>query len=344
MGKYMSGNVEQKNMELIKDFLFNRCANEPTLFPRKICGVNFTDYQEDIFADVWSYDKVAVKSCNGSGKSHVSGNLALTFCYTIKKSIIITTAPTARQVEKLIWKEIRSSHRQAGLILAEYGIKDGLWGDLMPKAPELRLLGDEWCILGVATNDPDKLVGFHSDNILIIIDEAAGVHPDIFSTIEDGILASGRRARMLMIGNPTNSEGYFYDTFKNPIGTKTHTISCFITPNFKKFGLTFEDFEKDDDMWLIKIGLTEKDAKIYHDLKHPKYLEVKENLENLLPCSYLIKPQKVYNMLMKYGKDSRIFRARALGEFPLEGTDSLIPMSWIEKSNELYLDQMALTA
>ena len=47
------------------------------------------------------------------------------------------------------------------------------------------------------------------------------------------------------------------------------------------------------------MGLTEKEARIYHDLKHPRYLEVKNKLDEANePTTYLIKPQKVFAMLL----------------------------------------------
>ena len=343
----MSSDAENIRLKRLKQWLLNECNKQPQLFTDSLLGVKLEPYQAKIFDSVWSYDKTAVKSCNGSGKSFTSGQIALAFCYTHRNAIVITTAPTARQVEKLIWKEIRSSFADASKIVKTLGVGlPQLWGDLMPKACELHLYGDKWCILGVSTNDPDKLVGFHSDYILVIIDEAAGVHPDIFSTIDDGILASGKKARMLMIGNPTNSDGVFYDTFRSPPpATNLMTISCFDTPNFTRYGLAFEDFAQDDDLWLIKMGLTEHEAKIYHDIKHPRYIEIKNRLDEANePTTYLIKPQKVHAMLMKYGKDSRIFRARALGEFPLEGMDSLIPISWIERSNEMWKERLKVPA
>ena len=73
-----------------------------------------------------------------------------------------------------------------------------------------------WYIVGRTipkdTNDKlgDVLSGFHSGNLLFIIDEASGVADAVFAGLE-GSMAQ-QAAYALLVGNPTRPDGYFYNS------------------------------------------------------------------------------------------------------------------------------------
>jgi hypothetical protein len=58
--------------------------------------------------------------------------------------------------------------------------------------------------------NPEALQGFHSVNILFLIDEASGVPEEVYVVAEGALSSEG--AYVLMAGNPTRTQGYFYDT------------------------------------------------------------------------------------------------------------------------------------
>jgi len=180
------------------------------------------DDQLDICYAIRDFDRVTVKSGNGPGKTAVAARIVLWYLYCFHPSIVITTAPTGRQVEKLLWGEIRATYKTSKLDLG---------GELF--RTELRI-DDEWYAVGFSTDEPDKFQGFHSPHILIVVDEACGVEEQIFEAIE-GILTS-TKAKLLLIGNPTNSNTYFGRTHLHPResrGWRKLHINCWNTPNVK---------------------------------------------------------------------------------------------------------------
>ena len=267
----------------------------PHWFINNILNIDLWEKQQSIIDDIFKYDMVSIKSCHASGKTFMSAAIILAFLYLYEDSIVLSTAPTFRQVKKLIWTDLRK-------IYAHTNIKLG--GDLLPKSPDL-YINDKWYALGLSTDEPDRFQGFHAPNILIIVDEANGVYDDIYYAI-DGIMASGN-AKLLLDGNPTNPEGYFFDSFKAS-DFKKHTISAFDTPNFRYFDIKPKDF--DDNTW-------------------------KEKRTTPLPRSYLINPYWAYDKYLRWGKDSSLYLSRVLGEFPTEGSNTLIPLSWIEKAMKI---------
>jgi hypothetical protein len=73
-----------------------------------------------------------------------------------------------------------------------------------------------WFAVSRTSNKQENLQGFHGDNILVLCDEASGVAMPVFEVIE-GILTNadehGQEAKLLMAGNPTQTNGEFYNSF-----------------------------------------------------------------------------------------------------------------------------------
>ena len=176
--------------------------------------------QREILKAIQTHRLVAVRSCNGSGKTYAAALATIWWLMAHEEAIVITTGPSERQVKELLWREIRAVYQQNQRIIGG-------------KITATRLeLSNKRFAYGFSTNTAERFQGFHNENILIIVDEASGVHEFIFDAIT-GSMSSGN-AKMLMIGNPTTLAGTFYDAFhKNRKHWKTIHISAFDTPNFK---------------------------------------------------------------------------------------------------------------
>jgi hypothetical protein len=192
-----------------------RCSQDPVFFLREILGVNPWEKQEDIICSVRDNDNTCVASGHGVGKTFISACTTLWFLCTHYQSRVITTAPTNRQVESILWAEIWNLYKNARVPLG---------GRLLKTALNLE---EKWFALGLSTDDPDRFQGHHAEHLLLVMDEAPGVDPKIYEAAQ-GILTS-RGAKSLLIGNPTSSSGPFFDCFKNKLWTPFH-ISCYDSP------------------------------------------------------------------------------------------------------------------
>lgn len=182
------------------------------------------DKMVDIANSVQDNKFTAVKACHSSSKTFTAARIALAFLFTHYPSTVITTAPTAKQVGEVLWREIRAAH--AGAKIPMGGVITKMKLDLDPK----------WFALGFSTR-PDTVTqqatafqGYHNKYVLIILDEAAGIATEIWEAI-DSLMASGN-CRLLAIGNPTSCKGEFPRCFKDAKYNKI-TISVFDTPNYK---------------------------------------------------------------------------------------------------------------
>lgn len=265
----------------------------PPFFNEWILGGSFWSKQEEIILSVRDNRYTTVRACHDVGKTYIASRTALWFLYSHPQSIVVTTAPTMRQVENLLWRELRAAHESSRQPLGGEPLKTRL--DIAP----------DWYAIGASSGDPDKLQGFHaaSGDILIIIDEAAGVNEDAFEAIE-GMMTS-EKARMLMIGNPTSDSGSFRASHHSwTYANKIH-ISVFDTPNFVENGI-----------------------KTVEDLAEAKLDKVD------IVSPYLVSPRWAQEKIDTWGIDSPMFQARVLGNFPSQSVNTIIPLNYLELAYE----------
>jgi phage terminase large subunit len=218
------------------DQVQSRAKRDPVWWTKTWLGIRLWSKQRQVIESVRDNPRTAVRSCHGAGKTFTAADTALWFLTNFPNSRVITTAPTFRQVEKVLWQEIRKAHKASQIPLG---------GDLTLTQLKIK---DGWFAFGFSTDDPDAMQGQHAEYILVIMDEAPGVKPPIWEGAN--ALLTSEHSRLLTIGNPTAPIGPFANEFKSK-NTHTIKISAFDTPNFTKFGITLEDIA--DGSWEAKV-------------------------------------------------------------------------------------------
>ncbi len=206
--------IDDSSMEAV----LSHTQEDPLWFVENILGVNLWKKQKEIIRALWEFREVNVQSCNGSGKSYLAAAAALTYLHTYPGSTVITTAPTQRQIEEILWREIGKMHANAVVKLG---------GNLLNTALNI---DQNWFAIGVASDRPDSYQGFHASRMLVILDEACAVPETTWQALE-GCMSSPL-AKRLAIGNPTDSTTRFFrETRRRSKGVKNFVISAFDTPN-----------------------------------------------------------------------------------------------------------------
>lgn len=269
--------------------VFKKAQKDPVYFSQEILGDKLWGMQKEIMKSIAKKD-TTVASCHGAGKSFTAARIVAHQVGCFPSTIGITTAPTGRQVRKILWKEIRTAHKNSNFDLG---------GRMLVKEWQL---DDDWFAFGFSTDDTDQFQGFHAKRILVVVDEAAGVSEEIYNGI-DGVL-SGDNCRLLLIGNPTSLSGRFYQTHKKSNLMNEYnrfSISAFDTPNFTEFNITYEDII--NDTWNKKI-------------------------DDELPYPQLVTPSWVAKRYKSWGPDSPLFQAKVLGKFPENAEDTIVPIHY----------------
>ena len=205
-------------LKVHRDKLLNwweELKQDPIYYSKEILKTELWEKEKEILQALKDYKEVSVKSCHASGKTFTAA-IAVHWWLAKEDSIVITTAPTFRQVKEILWREIRSAV-----------IGKGIYPEATILDTQINLR-DKWFALGLSTDRPDQFQGFHSANLLVVVDEASGVTQEIYEAI-DGLSPT----KILLIGNPLKNEGRFADSFKNTLVHKI-TISAFDTPNVKE--------------------------------------------------------------------------------------------------------------
>lgn len=180
--------------------------------------------QREIIRSTLTHPRIAVKAAHGVGKTFLAARIAnYHMVHASDGAMLVTTAPTFRQVQDLLWREMRRAYRASvyrGTPIAPQGpASRGPRWVIDPEEPENRLC------FGVASANPDNLQGYHDRQIIAIIDEAASVEDWVWEQ-----LLSFKPTLLLAIGNPTDPESQFARCFDSE-RWQCHTIKAFDAPN-----------------------------------------------------------------------------------------------------------------
>lgn len=200
----------------------DRYRENPVAYAHDVLGVQTWSAQDDILKAMTAHRaRVAVRSGQKVGKSKVAAFLALWFYDTHEDARVVVTAPTSRQVDTIFWREIKRHVRRSAQPI------DGRIGELARTGLKA---DDQREIVGFTATEAESVAGVSGKNLLYIVDEASGVSREIFDAIE-GNRASAA-AKILLISNPTRTEGTFFDAFHGKKEFyKTFTVSAEQTPN-----------------------------------------------------------------------------------------------------------------
>ena len=215
--------------------LRSRWATDPVAYVRERIGVNPSS-QQLVLLNAIAEDgsKVTVRSGHGTGKTAGLAWAIAWFLETRDFSRVPCTAPTASQLRDVLWAELSLWARFADRTSEARGDPRAFWFSTL-----FRILTDrvtdrgrpsEWFAVARTSskNNPDALQGFHAGDVrlnvdgelvqgdggadplgrlMFVVDEASGVPDEVFQVAEGALSSHG--ARLLMVGNPVRSTGYF---------------------------------------------------------------------------------------------------------------------------------------
>jgi hypothetical protein len=206
------------------DFV-TRYHSAPAAFVEEVLGVTPDPWQKRLLELLAAGErKISVRSGHGTGKSTVASWAMLWYMLTRVPVKVVVTAPTASQLFDALFGECR---RWAKLLPPAVGELLEIKSDRI----ELKASPEESFISARTSRaeQPDALQGIHAEYVLLVVDEAPGVSEAVFESA--GGSMSGHNATTLLLGNPTRTKGYFYDTFYRLSSEwKNLHVSCLDSP------------------------------------------------------------------------------------------------------------------
>jgi len=86
---------------------------DPASWIQRVTGAEPWSRQEEILKELFRSRRLVVRSANAVGKSWTAAQAVVLFATHFRPAVVVTTAPTFRQVRDIIWREIRKTWRAA---------------------------------------------------------------------------------------------------------------------------------------------------------------------------------------------------------------------------------------
>ena len=265
------------------DKLMAEYKHYPEKFLREILTMDPTEQQIGVIrAFAGRNAHLSIKSCHGAGKSGLVAGLLIHSLFFFGEVKIGVSAPTGKQVRDIIFAEVRLWLAKAPPWWANQikVTRDSIrWIDNKGNPGNREAL----CRTSRPEN-PEALAGLHSKNMLLLIDEASGMAEAVFPTIEGALSTEG--AKIILISNPTRTDGYFYKTHTdNEDGLwKTFTFSAYDSPLVEPSWIEYmaKKYGKDSDVFRVRVlgefpRNSENIYMIRHFVESAYYRDVKDD-------------------------------------------------------------------
>ena len=183
-----------------------RYRDDPVLFVKEVLGATPYAYQAEFLDALASGErKMSVRSGHGTGKSTTSSWAMLWYVLLRFPNKVVVTAPTSGQLFDALFAELKR------------------WiNELPPQLQVLLTVKSDRVELAAAPAEafisartsraetPEALAGVHSENVLLVVDEASGVPEKVFEAAAGSM--SGHSATTILLSNPTRSSGTFFES------------------------------------------------------------------------------------------------------------------------------------
>lgn len=199
--------------------------DRPVEFCTHVIGIKPDPWQREVLEDLASGTRlISIRSGHGTGKSTTLAMGCTWFACTRYPFKVVMTAPTAPQLFDALWAETKSMFRKLpAAIRPLFELKSDRI--VLLAAPE-----DGFISVRTSTKErPEALAGVHSENVLLIADEASAIPEEVFESAQGSM--SGHNAATVLTGNPTRLTGLFYRTHHELSDDwKTYHVSSMESP------------------------------------------------------------------------------------------------------------------
>lgn len=289
-----------------------RYRDDPVAFFREILGIEPWSRQIDVLEMLRDNNRVAWKSGRRVSKSNTDAGAGLWWYSSHPNARVILTAPTARQVDGILWREVGILRDESGRCVAcreqakagryvpapcEHSARiPGTIGKLARTGLEI---GHNE-IRGFTARDGEAFQGYAGPHMLFIADEASGVEQAIIDVIKGNLAGGGK---LLLTGNPTRNEGEFYDAF--------HTLK--------------RDMDDPESIGYATITTSSEES--------PNVVMGREVIPGLATREWIRERE------MEWGRDSPMFQIHVLGEFAVNEAGRIFSVDAITQAQERWAER-----
>jgi len=196
-------------------------AGDAVGFVRDVLGAEPDGWQEEFLEAVQKGQRrISIRAGHGVGKSTGCAWVSIWHMVCRYPQKTIMTAPTAGQLFDALFSEVKFwVNRLPDPIRNLFEVfSDRI---VLKAQPEASFISARTS----SADRPEALAGIHSENVLLIVDEASAVPEAVYESAAGSM--SGEQACTVLIGNPTRNSGLFFKTHHQLASDwKTIHVSC----------------------------------------------------------------------------------------------------------------------
>lgn len=195
---------------LLQAELFAAYREDPVFFVEHALGHFTWSKQREVLEAVRDHKYVMIHAAHGMSKTFVAAEI-VTWFYNVfsdeENTKVVTSAPTYRQVEALLWKEIRQCFATPRIPL----IGECQTVEIKNKKKDM----PRHYAMGFSTDSGEKAEGIHAKNQLWIFDEAKGMEAFMFKAAFGALSDTGmQRFVLITTTDGLTPESPFYKEYK----------------------------------------------------------------------------------------------------------------------------------
>lgn len=199
--------------------------NAPVEFVEEVLNQRPLPWQKVLMEKVASGKRrISVRAGHGVGKSTVCAWVIVWFAITRFPQKTVITAPTAGQLFDALYAELKAQFNALPEVLRS---SFEMFADkiVFKGSPESSFISARTS----STERPEALAGIHSENVLLVCDEASAIPEAVYEAAAGSM--SGHNACTILIGNPTRNSGLFFKTHHELSSDwETLHVSCLDNP------------------------------------------------------------------------------------------------------------------
>ena len=202
--------IQQINPTQIYQRFVNKYQNAPILFAQEVVGMSPTIQQDELLESIaYPSARVSLRAGRGCGKTSALAIVVLWWMLTHPFAKVLCTASNVTTLRNVLFSELR-------YWFDKLVSRIPLFGNLfeLTKTTFFHKQHDQTWMTWAKTapiNKAENLLGAHAEHLLVIFEEASGIHDDVFTSVLNS-LTGGPGNRAIMVGNPTKTNGFFYDS------------------------------------------------------------------------------------------------------------------------------------
>lgn len=226
------------------EYIVATYADDLKGFLNDVIGIEVLDKWQEELCDLVQagHRRIAIASCNGSGKSYIVTAIELWWVITKPDATVSCCSATYTQLVDIHMRLLRKHIKDS--LIPDYYCTDNSMKITLPGS------GDEAFIAAVPNNQsrPEAIQGRHHGWLLAVFDEASGIHKEIYDAQEGNMTTE--TSFWIVIGNPICPGTSFHEIFKGKdsrwVTMHIDARDCLFTPKEWWQGM-IDTYGLDDD-------------------------------------------------------------------------------------------------